>query len=95
MAHRQGIEEFVGDKKQRPVVQAIAELRLPGNGHAERGKCFALDLRKHRACLHQHDIKAIQEALERDNFMDAEGAREFGLVDQVIEKRPDDGAAKA
>ncbi|MDQ0393112.1 ATP-dependent Clp protease proteolytic subunit [Labrys monachus] len=41
------------------------------------------------------DIKAIQEALERDNFMDAEGAREFGLVDQVIEKRPDDGAAKA
>jgi ATP-dependent Clp protease protease subunit len=41
------------------------------------------------------DIKAIQEALERDNFMDAEGAKEFGLVDQVIEKRPDDGAAKA
>jgi len=41
------------------------------------------------------DIKAIQEALERDNFMDAEGAREFGLVDQVIEKRPDEGAAKA
>jgi ATP-dependent Clp protease, protease subunit len=41
------------------------------------------------------DIKAIQEALERDNFMDAEGAKEFGLVDQVIEKRPDEGAAKA
>src|SRR6201999_2818704 len=36
------------------------------------------------------DIKAIQEALERDNFMDAEGAKEFGLVDQVIEKRPDE-----
>ena len=41
------------------------------------------------------DIKSIQEALERDNFMDAEGAKEFGLVDQVIEKRPDEGAAKA
>jgi len=35
-------------------------------------------------------IKAIQEALERDNFMDAEGAREFGLVDQVLEKRPEE-----
>jgi ATP-dependent Clp protease protease subunit len=36
------------------------------------------------------DIKAIQEALERDNFMDAEGAREFGLIDQVLQKRPDE-----
>ena len=35
-------------------------------------------------------IKAIQEALERDNFMEAEGAKEFGLVDQVLAKRPDD-----
>jgi ATP-dependent Clp protease protease subunit len=40
------------------------------------------------------DIKRIQEALERDNFMDAEQAKGFGLVDQVIEKRPDEGAAK-
>ncbi|MFN8830106.1 MAG: ATP-dependent Clp protease proteolytic subunit [Labrys sp. (in: a-proteobacteria)] len=40
------------------------------------------------------DIKAIQEALERDNFMDAEGAREFGLIDQVLEKRPEE-AVKA
>ena len=35
-------------------------------------------------------IKAIQDALERDNFMDAEGAKEFGLVDQVLEKRPEE-----
>jgi ATP-dependent Clp protease protease subunit len=35
-------------------------------------------------------IKAIQEALERDNFMDALGAKDFGLVDEVLEKRPDD-----
>ena len=40
------------------------------------------------------DMKSIQEALERDNFMDAQGALEFGLVDQVLEKRPDDLAAK-
>ncbi|MDQ0468917.1 ATP-dependent Clp protease proteolytic subunit [Labrys wisconsinensis] len=36
------------------------------------------------------DIKRIQEALERDNFMDAEQAKEFGLVDQVLEKRPEE-----
>jgi len=35
-------------------------------------------------------IKAIQDALERDNFMDADGAKEFGLVDQVLEKRPEE-----
>jgi len=35
-------------------------------------------------------IKVIQEALERDNFMDADGAKEFGLVDQVLEKRPEE-----
>jgi ATP-dependent Clp protease protease subunit len=42
------------------------------------------------------DIKSIQEALERDNFMDAGGAKEFGLVDQVLEKRPEEvNASKA
>jgi ATP-dependent Clp protease protease subunit len=41
------------------------------------------------------EIKKIQEALERDNFMDAEQAKSFGLVDQVIEKRPDEAATKS
>jgi ATP-dependent Clp protease protease subunit len=34
-------------------------------------------------------LKAIEDALERDTFLTAEGARDFGLVDQVIEKRPE------
>ncbi|MGE0150642.1 MAG: ATP-dependent Clp protease proteolytic subunit [Parvibaculaceae bacterium] len=33
-------------------------------------------------------LKAVEEALERDNFFTAEKAREFGLVDKVIDKRP-------
>jgi ATP-dependent Clp protease protease subunit len=37
--------------------------------------------------------EAIERALERDNFMTAEAAREFGLIDQVIEKRPEPAAA--
>jgi ATP-dependent Clp protease, protease subunit len=34
------------------------------------------------------DLRTIEDALERDNFFTAEGAREFGIVDKVIEKRP-------
>jgi ATP-dependent Clp protease, protease subunit len=35
------------------------------------------------------DLATVEAALERDNFMSAEAAKEFGLVDQVIEKRPE------
>ena len=38
------------------------------------------------------DYKTIEEALERDNFMTAEGAKAFGIVDQVMEKRPVEAA---
>ena len=30
----------------------------------------------------------IEDALERDNFLSADAAREFGLIDKVLEKRP-------
>ncbi len=33
-------------------------------------------------------LEKIEEALDRDTFLTAEGARDFGLIDQVIEKRP-------
>src|SRR5919206_1442133 len=36
--------------------------------------------------------KAIEDALERDKFLTADMAKEFGLVDKVIDKRPDDSA---
>jgi ATP-dependent Clp protease, protease subunit len=35
------------------------------------------------------DYEAIERALERDNFMTAEKAKEFGLIDQVLVKRPE------
>jgi ATP-dependent Clp protease protease subunit len=35
----------------------------------------------------------IEEALERDNFMTAEMARDFGIVDKVIDRRPEEPAA--
>lgn len=32
-------------------------------------------------------VEVISEALERDNFMTSEGAKDFGLIDQVLDKR--------
>lgn len=37
-------------------------------------------------------LDAIEAALERDNFMTAEAAKAFGLIDQVFEKRPEAAA---
>jgi ATP-dependent Clp protease protease subunit len=33
-------------------------------------------------------LEVIQDALERDTFLTAEAARDFGIVDKVIDKRP-------
>lgn len=35
-------------------------------------------------------LAVVEAAMERDNFMSAEEARKFGLVDEVVERRPED-----
>jgi ATP-dependent Clp protease protease subunit len=35
-------------------------------------------------------LAVIEKAMDRDNFMSSEEAKEFGLIDLVVEKRPDD-----
>jgi ATP-dependent Clp protease, protease subunit len=39
-------------------------------------------------------LKKIEDALERDQFFTAEGAKEFGLVDRVLEKRLEEAELK-
>jgi len=34
------------------------------------------------------DIKKVAKDTERDNFMSAEEAKDYGLIDDVIEQRP-------
>lgn len=34
------------------------------------------------------DLKVIEEAMERDRFLTAEDAKDFGLIDVVVESRP-------
>lgn len=52
-----------------------------------------LDLRKRLNQLYVHHtgrkIKEIETAMERDNFMDPAKAKSFGLIDEVVEKRPE------
>jgi ATP-dependent Clp protease protease subunit len=36
-------------------------------------------------------IEAIELAMDRDKFLEADEAKEFGLIDEVFEKRPEQG----
>lgn len=40
-------------------------------------------------------VEAIEKAMDRDNFLEADEAKAFGLVDQVFDKRPTSDAAQA
>ncbi|MEQ8745224.1 ATP-dependent Clp protease proteolytic subunit [Pyruvatibacter sp.] len=40
-------------------------------------------------------MDAVQEALERDNFMTPESAKDFGIIDAVMDSRPGDPADEA
>lgn len=57
-----------------------------------------LDLRKRLNKLYVHHtgqkLDAVEKAMERDNFMSAEKALEFGLIDEVIDNRPEDEDTK-
>ena len=35
-------------------------------------------------------LAVVENAMERDNFMDAEAAKKFGLIDEIVAKRSDD-----
>jgi ATP-dependent Clp protease protease subunit len=52
-----------------------------------------LNLRKRLNEIYVHHTgQSIKNALERDMFFTAEAAKEFGLVDKVIERRPEDAS---
>jgi ATP-dependent Clp protease protease subunit len=36
-------------------------------------------------------IEAIEKAMDRDKFLEADEAKEFGIIDQVFDKRPEQG----
>jgi ATP-dependent Clp protease protease subunit len=64
-------------------------------GQASDIEIHAREVLKTRARLNEiyarhtgQDLKAIEEAMDRDRFMDSEQAKAFGLIDEVVAKRP-------
>ncbi len=61
----------------------------------ERHAAEILDLRKRLNNVYvkhtKQKLAAIEKALDRDTFLTADAAKEFGLVDEVVKKRPDTG----
>ena len=53
-----------------------------------------LNLKKRLNDIYVHHtgqpLKKIEDALERDTFLTAEMAKDFGLIDKGIEKRPEE-----
>ena len=65
----------------------IVELDEAGNATVEKRELKPLrDMRRVAA-----SIEEIEEAMDRDKFMEADEAKEFGLIDEVFDKRPDTG----
>ena len=65
------------------------------SGQASDIEIHAREVLKTRARLNEiyarhtgQDLKAIEEAMDRDRFMDSDQARAFGLIDEVVAKRP-------
>ena len=65
------------------------------SGQAADIEIHAREVLKSRARLNEiyarhtgQNLKAIEEAMDRDRFMDAEQAKVFGIIDEVVAKRP-------
>ena len=68
-------------------------------GQASDIELHAADIRYTKRRLNEiyvhhtgNDYDTIEKALERDNFMSAQTAQEFGLIDKVVTKRVEDPA---
>src|SRR6266403_826806 len=64
-------------------------------GQASDNEIHAREVLKTRTRLNEiyarhtgQDLKAIEEAMDRDRFMDSDQAKAFGLIDEVVAKRP-------
>ena len=40
----------------------------------------------------EQDIETVEKALDRDNFMTAEDAKKWGLIDEIVQKREESSA---
>ena len=91
-----------GKRYALPNANIMIHQPLAGmEGTAEEIMIHVKELKKTKHRLNEimlnhtgHSLEKIEEDTDRDNFMTAEAAKDFGIVDTVIDKRPDgaDGA---
>ena len=55
--------------------------------HAKEVLAMKANLNKIYSKHTGQQVEAIEEALERDNFMSPEEAKNFGIIDEIQEKR--------
>ena len=69
----------------------FGRLSGPGDGHHDprpgNRKAEAPSERDLRASHTGNSYETVEAALERDNFMSAEDAKAWGLIDQILESR--------
>ena len=80
-------------------IRKVLDDYVIGQDHAK--KVLSVAVHNHYKRLNEiyvahtgQSLKKIEDALERDYFLTAEAARDFGLVDKVIDKRPEETSSK-
>ena len=63
--------------------------------HARETLRIKEELNRKLALHTGRSYEEIVQATDRDNFLSAEEAKAFGLIDEVLTKRPDAGLGKA
>ncbi|MEQ1890005.1 MAG: ATP-dependent Clp protease proteolytic subunit [Alphaproteobacteria bacterium] len=88
-----------GEKDARfALPNARIMLHQPSGGFQGQATDILLHAEEIRALKHRLNqiyarhtgqaVEVVEKALERDNFMTAEMARDFGVIDRIVEKRP-------
>lgn len=88
-----------GEKGQRLALpNARIMLHQPSGGFQGQATDILLHAEEIRSLKHRlntiyakhtgQPLERVEAALERDNFMTASSAQEFGIIDSVVEKRP-------
>ena len=74
-------------------IRKVLDDYVIGQDHAK--KVLAVAVHNHYKRLNEiyvkhtgQPLKKIEDALERDTFLTAEMAKDFGIIDRMIEKRP-------
>ncbi len=91
-------DAFLAAQQPRHGAPAFGRVSGAGDGyHDPRAETQKLKNRLNEIYVKHtgQTLKKVEAALERDNFMSAEDAKEWGLIDEIVESRGKADEAKA